>query len=146
MYLCSCSFIFFVCMITVAANLQKIVEEPQSNRSVTFKLVFTPLTPLQTSLSSPWMPGLRKCWSLFYSFQDPWLNFSGLTFSLSEACNPDLLISPRKIIKLFDSNCPNSPYYFLKKVVLYLCPRDLLPTIFLSAILISFYCYLKFYL
>lgn len=25
-------------MITVAANLQKIVEEPQSNRSVTFKL------------------------------------------------------------------------------------------------------------
>lgn len=29
-----------VCMITVAANLQKIVEEPQSNRSVTFKLVF----------------------------------------------------------------------------------------------------------
>lgn len=31
---------FSVCMITVAANLQKIVEEPQSNRSVTFKLVF----------------------------------------------------------------------------------------------------------
>lgn len=31
--------ILSVCMITVAANLQKIVEEPQSNRSVTFKLV-----------------------------------------------------------------------------------------------------------
>lgn len=55
---------FSFCLITVAANLQKIVEEPQSNRSVTFKLVFsssyyTILTffkyqqPLQTSLHIP---------------------------------------------------------------------------------------------
>lgn len=80
MYLCSCSFIFFVCMITVAANLQKIVEEPQSNRSVTFKLVLTPLPLCKLAFLVPECQDLENADLSFTLSKTPgWISVASLS-------------------------------------------------------------------
>lgn len=96
MYLCSCLLIFFVCMITVAANLQKIVEEPQSNRSVTFKLVLTPVAFLVPECQDLENADIS---SFTLSKTPGWISVASLLLSLSEAYNPDLLTSLRKNYK-----------------------------------------------